>query len=157
MSTQDSEAAAITESSAEEYVLGESSPADELDTFYVEWARESLKRNLPFVNEVLRGLVTLDTALLGGSVLWLGPQIVPAWFRLAVVLCFLLSLAAAFWGMLPYTGTAVDLRCPDLIHKHKTEALRTKQFWVWVAAWCLIAGFAVALVGLLARMVWPAP
>ncbi len=42
---------AISEGVQEEIIEGEPTPAH--DVFFLEWARESYKRNLPFVNEIL--------------------------------------------------------------------------------------------------------
>ncbi len=129
----------------------ESRSATEEEVFYKRWAMASLRRNLPFVNDVLRSLVTLNVTLLGGSVVLLDSSRLWPGFQVAVVACFLVSLVAAFFGMLPFTGT-VDVFCPEMIRRHKTRALTWKRWLLAAAAIALVAGFAVALIGLIVKV-----
>src|SRR5438270_1129160 len=93
-----------------------------LDDFYFEWAKDTLKRNLPFQNEVLRHVTTLSVALLGGGVALSGQKLLNPAFLVIALDCFLAALIAAFFGMLPYNGAGVDITCPDEIREHKAKA-----------------------------------
>ncbi len=128
----------------------EARPADPGDRFLIEWAEESVKRNLPFANDVLRLLVTLTTSLLAGSVALLKDR-VPNWSFASVALFFFLALAGALSGVMPYEGMDLVLSDPDQIYEHKRAALRWKLRRLrWSRAF-LLAGFAAAVGGLL----WP--
>jgi hypothetical protein len=124
----------------------ESEPADPFDVFLVEWAQDTAKRSIPFLNETLRTLVTLNVALLGGGLVLLREGVAPGWARAAALLAFLLSLAAAFRGVLPFEGSP-HLQMPAEIRAHKAAALRHKRRWLWLSSWLIVAGFAAAVAG----------
>src|SRR4051812_41938515 len=72
------------------------------DLFYIDFGGELVKRALPFVNEVLRQMVTLSSALAGGSAAFLGETMIGPGYKSAAVFCFVAALAFAFAGVLPY-------------------------------------------------------
>src|SRR5579859_1321922 len=96
--------------------------ADEFDIFYVDWAKETVKRTIPFLNETLRQLVMLNAALFGGAATLLDKGKIGAGFQTALLICFLLSLFFAACGMLPYQGQA-RMTVPDEVRRHKAQAL----------------------------------
>lgn len=114
------------------------------DEFYVEWAKESVKNNLVFANDVLQRLVTLNGVLLAGSIAFYDERIIPSRWKPYVLACFLLSLVVSFLGMLPYEGK-VDPRVPADIKRHKQRALKFKRFLLLASAFLLAAGFGVCL------------
>lgn len=126
----------------------EGSPPNEDDIFYISWGRESLKNNLVFANEVLRQLVTLNSALLGGSIAFLDETIIAVSFKVWVIVAFFLSLIMSFVGMMPYEGS-VDLRIPKQIKQHKEDALKSKRCYLWIAGILLGIGFGIALAGII--------
>ena len=120
------------------------------DMFYFRWGRETVKNNLTLVNEVLRQLVTLNSALLGGSIAFLDDSVVGAAFKPWIVFAFLASLIGSFLGMMPYEAT-VDVRVPEEVKRHKDDALRSKRRYLWTAGGCMALGFALAVGGMIAR------
>ena len=121
-------------------------PSDEED-FYLTWGQELPKTNLALLNDVLKQLVTLNTALLGGSVVFLSRTVMGAEFRNAVISMFLLSLCTAFVGILPYIRRII-LRDPNHVKQVIQSAFTWKLHLVRIAAAFLVLGFIVALVGL---------
>ncbi|MGH7802415.1 MAG: hypothetical protein ACREOW_17610 [Thermodesulfobacteriota bacterium] len=122
----------------------------EEEKFYVAWGRESLKNNLILVNEVLRQLLTLSSALLGGSIIFIDEKIMDSHAKVVIIFLFLLSLVVSFLGMLPFEGS-IDPRNPLLIKQHKEAALKWKRFFLWTASVLLISGFVLALIGIIVR------
>lgn len=110
--------------------------------------RETLKNNINFLNEVLRQLVSLNVALLGGSVIFLNDTFMNSTFKVFVILVFLLSLMFSFVGIMPY-GRSVDLRVAEDIRKHKRFVLTFKLYFTGTAGILLGAGFILALIGIL--------
>src|SRR4051794_11246241 len=66
------------------------------EAFFAEWGRESLKQTIPFLNDAIQKLITLDAALIGGGLL-LGPHkdVLPPGGRVFALGCFVLSLLFA--------------------------------------------------------------
>jgi hypothetical protein len=85
-----------------------------------QWVRDSVRTSAATVNEVLRLLLTLTTALLGGSVAFLNQTSMHHNAKI-IGCCFLLaSLYVSLWGSLP--GNAkLD---PDRVDRDETIALR---------------------------------
>src|SRR5262249_49452294 len=79
--------------------------ADPVDLFYIELGQETYKRNVPFLNEVLSKLITLNASLLGGGLYFLKEDVIPSWSRVLAVIFFLIATLVAFLGILPYSGT----------------------------------------------------
>ncbi len=102
------------------------------DEFYISWGRETLKNNINFLNEVLRQLVSLNVALLGGSIIFLDNRFVDDTFKVIVILAFLFSLMFSFAGIMPY-GRSVDLRVAEDIRKHKRFVFILKLYFTQTA------------------------
>ena len=133
----------------EEEIIVACLPSED-NEFYVTWGRELLKNNLSFANEVLRQLVTLNTALLGGGIAFLNDTMIHPGFKQVIIVLFFLSLAVSFVGIMPYQG-AIDARIPAEVKRYKEGAFRWKQRYLWTAGGLLVTGFLVSLVGLVAR------
>jgi len=123
-------------------ILGET--LTEEDEFYIAWARETVKRNLDFANEILRRLVTLASSLLGGGLVFYDKLYLSPTLRLLVLLFFLGSLIASFVGMMPYEA-APDQRVPAEIKTHKKAALAYKRRLLWISGFMLTVGFGSAI------------
>lgn len=117
------------------------------DLFYVEFGGELVKRALPFVNEVLRHLATLSTALAGGSAAFLSDAMIGPWLKLPAVVVFVLSLAVAFLGIMPY-HSEIRRICPDDVRGYVRRALRWKMACLYVSATLILVGLVAILVGL---------
>ncbi len=118
------------------------------DEFYIAWGRETLKNNITFANEVLRQLVSLNVALLGGSIIFLDDKLLDSTFKLFIILAFLLSLIFSFAGIMPF-GRYVDLRVAEDIRRHKRLVLSWKLYFLGTAGVLLGIGFILALAGIL--------
>jgi hypothetical protein len=121
-------------------------PSDE-EEFYLTWGQELPKNSLTLLNDVLKQLVTLNTALLGGSVVFLNGAVMDAWFRNVVIIMFFLSLCTSFVGILPYIRKTI-LDNPDTVKLVIRSAFTWKLWLIRIAAAFLALGFIVALVGL---------
>jgi type III secretory pathway component EscV len=122
-------------------------PSDE-ESFYTRWARETLKRNINLANEILKQLVTLNTALLGGSVLFLAENMMPGPLRFLAILSFFAALIVSFFGVLPYEAH-LDIKNVTAIRNHKQRALHHKRKYLWGSALCSALGFGFVIAGLL--------
>ena len=116
------------------------------EQFYIDWARESRKRNIDLANQALRQLVTLYASLLGGSIVFLKKEFLRSPYWETVMILFFLGLVLAFIGSMPYEGR-VDVRQPQEIKRHKQSALAWKRFFLWSAGLSGASGFAVAMIG----------
>jgi hypothetical protein len=122
-------------------------PTDE-SLLFISLGEEQIKRAVPFLNEVLRQLVTLSTALMGGSIAFLKADtpIHPTAKTSAAVL-FLLALLAALFGVLPYRSTIRPL-FPNDIKRSVQAAMVWKDRLVWLSSGFLVVGLVVVLFGL---------
>lgn len=100
-------------------------PPTEEDLFLLEWGKESLKKNIGIVNDALQRMVTLNSALLGGSIAFYDDKVMPTAAKFWVELFFLIALISAFLGMLP-KEERVDLKCPADVKAAKKHILDSK-------------------------------
>lgn len=119
-------------------------PPGEDELMYISMARQTLSNNLTFANEVLRHLVSLDSVLLSGFIIFENGM-VPQCAKRIVVLLLLGSLILSLVGMLPYEGF-VDIRMPDEVRMHKEHALNWKRTFLFLASCTLVAGLVMAFV-----------
>lgn len=121
---------------------GQQPSAEEL--FYIEWARETKKRNIAVATDALQKLVTLNCALLGGSLVLYGKTILPSWIQPIVVVVFFLSLLSSVYGIIPQMREA-DSHDPADIREKKELTLKNKIWTLRIASFFLIVGFAVSI------------
>jgi len=115
-----------------------SAPSEE-DLFLLEWGKETTKKNIENAHGVLTQFLNLNTALMGGSVVFLSPGAVDkAWQTIALGL-FFVGLFISFVGILPHK-TTVSLISPSEIKLHKEEALCRKHVLMWLSAFATGAG-----------------
>lgn len=115
-----------------------SAPSED-DLFYLEWGKETTKKNIENAHGVLTQFLTLNTALMGGSVVFLSPSAVDkAWQTIALGL-FFIGLFISFVGILPHETTA-NLISPSEIKQHKEIALHRKRVFMWLSAFSTGAG-----------------
>lgn len=114
---------------------------DEDDLFYLEWGKESVKKNLDNANSVLEKLLTLNTALIasgaffGSEKLSAGiPSLAPSFFFIGLVLAFL--------GTLPHESN-INTISPSSIKDHKDRALFKKRLFMWACACFTGAGLFI--------------
>lgn len=121
---------------------------DEL--FFIAWGRETLKSNLQLTNSILSQLLTLNTALLGGSVVLLSPKHSVECARWWAIILFLFGLIFSFVGILPYTEK-IDRRSPTQIETHKSRVLEYKLGLIYLSALFTGVAFFVIIVGMTAK------
>lgn len=122
------------------------------EQFYYQWGEETEKAIPGQLLDTLKQLVTLNTALIGGSLVGLREDLMPAGCRLVVVGFFILSLLAAMVGIVPGVQTFVPYNQPAAVRDHKQAVVARRASLIRAAAMFLIAGFAAVFVGL----VWKA-
>ena len=133
----------------QEPIIGREPTKEELEL--VAWAEEAVSKSLGTVQEGLRQMVTLTTALLAGSAALIDKLPLALGCKALSVLLLVLALASALWGALPQEAT-LDVRCPDEIKAVRDRGRRWKMNCLKFASGCLLAAFLVMLGGLLARL-----
>ena len=113
------------------------------DKFYLDWGRDTVKYNISLVNDVLKQLVGISSALLGVGLVY-DELIDNGGLRLFVLICFFLTLGSSFWGLLPYER-AVDPASPSEIKEFKNQALKHKKAFLLAATILMTIGFLGAL------------
>ncbi len=121
-------------------------PPSKEQEFLLEWGRESLKNNLSLINEALSKLITLNAAFAGGAIVQ--KAITAPLMKAMLTGGFLIAMAIAFLGYLPYKG-AVNLKSPTEIKQHKERALRFKYRYLIGAAVVTFLGLCLAIFAVL--------
>lgn len=126
-------------------VQGEARATTEDEAFYIQWGYETVKANIGTANEVLKLLITINVALLGGGAAFLYKSDLSESVRIIILAAFFVGLIVAFIGIFP-RESAVDVRMPDRIKIHKDRVLASKRRYLWTAsAFTLFGLFASAL------------
>lgn len=120
--------------------------ADPVDVFYLEWGRETLKQVIPRLTDSLQRVITLATALLGGSMFFASSDVVPSHFRAAAMILFLASLSMALYGILPYSAP-VGLNDPRSVQDFKATVAEFRQRWLWHSVAALWLGLTAGVLG----------
>lgn len=116
------------------------------DVFYLEWAREDVKKTVPYLNDCLQRLIVLDTALVAGSIVGL-KDAMPLNWRIAVVIAMMLSLVIACIGVQPFGG-ALNWTDPDDIRRSEDETVKWKKWLLRIAGAIMILGMIVGVAGM---------
>ncbi len=124
-----------------------SKPPTKEEDFYIQWGKETLKTNIENANIVLRQLITLNTALLGGSVAFLSQGEISKSWHGASMAFFFIGLIFAFLGSAPYESK-VQLNMPNEIKQHKEKALKSKRCSLWESAIFTGTGLLIAAIGI---------
>lgn len=125
-------------------------PATDEEVFLLDWGRETYKGTIPRLNDALGRVITLSTALLGGSIYFVKDDALPPFFRVMAMFCFLAALSAAFAGTL-FRRETVRLRDPEAIRKFKDEVATHRDWWLQVACWAVWAGLWFATAGVVVK------
>ena len=124
--------------------------ATEEDMFYVALGDEQIKRQIPFLNEVLGRLLTLSTALMGGSIIFLKDSFLAEQFKIPSLIFFLFSLISALVGVIPYQHK-IARRHLTIIKQGTNRAAKWKVRSIWISAVFLILGLIGLLIGVTVR------
>ncbi len=117
------------------------------DLFYVEWGRETLKENIPVLNDVFKLFITLDTLLL--SIYWglygrTTGVYLSIWEAVLPAGLVTLSLIVALMGIYPFP-MRVNLAVPQLIKEYKERRVRFKSICLAISSIALVVGFIVLI------------
>ncbi len=124
-------------------------PSEE-ELFYVGLGDQLIKDTLPFLNQVLRQLVTLTVALLAVSVAIYDKEVVHRPLMVVGMVFLLISAILSFAGVLPYGGP-ITRREPTTIYDRLKQMTRVKSCLAWFAAVPLVLALVVMLVGVIAK------
>lgn len=113
------------------------------EIFYQEWGRETLKANIGIVTDVLKQLITINVALLGGGAAFLQSSDVGTAPRALILFAFFVGLISSLFGVIP-TESKVDWRVPEEVKIHKSRALSWKRGFLSVSAGFTVLGLLVA-------------
>lgn len=133
----------------EEILQGE--PVSDVDLFYINWGRESIKENISLANELLKQLITLCIALLGVSLIY-DKILTYEFLRFAVICFFFLGLIISFLGVLPFEKK-IDVLSPSKIREYHQIALKHKLKYIWIASAAIVMGFAIIIAELLVSII----
>lgn len=117
----------------EKIVQGKARATTEDEAFYIQWGYETVKASIVTANEVLKLLITINVALIGGGVAFLYKSDVSESFRIAILVAFFIGLMLAFAGVFP-RESAIDIRIPEKIKAHKNRVLDSKRRYLWAAS-----------------------
>lgn len=131
-------------------IEGSMATANEL--FWVDLAQDQLRKQLPFLNDVLHKLVTLNASILGGGLLLFKDDIAPAWSRVTTMTVFLVAFVACLWGMIPVSHKIYS-ECPQEIEDSENRARRWKWGCIRFTFFLMACAFAVAILGIICRTI----
>ena len=121
-------------------------PVSYNDQQLFDWVVETSKASMKTASEALQRLVTVNIALLGGSIAFIKPDMMPAYFHVVSNLVFFFSLATAAYGSMPVSYHVLALLPADIAEK-KEQALSHRLLFLRCATAFLLVGFALAFVG----------
>lgn len=134
------------EEEVDEYkVVGE---ATDDEVFFLEWARESVKRTCPQLNELLQKLITLIIALVGACLVAIKEKMMPQNWGTVATAIFLSALVFAIVGIWP-RRKMLPLDCASEIENKEKAAIRYKATWVRASFTALCIGVAMTIAGFL--------
>lgn len=139
-----------------EYDIVTVAPATADDCFFLDAWNRSFEGSVARANEALNRVLTLSTAMTGGSLVLLKEDICYGWWKVAAAALFFAALAVAVLGSVP-VAVAVEFD-PTSVRAKLSHAAAVKRRWLWAASACLVAGSLAAVVGVAAHAyVGPTP
>ncbi|WP_143166325.1 hypothetical protein [Halomonas cupida] len=114
------------------------------EVFYRQWGYETVKANISTANDVLRLLITMNVALLGGGAAFLHESTITDGFRIVLLVAFFIALATALIGVYP-KETKIDARIPADVKQHKESVLQRKRLFLKLAAGFTLAGLLLSI------------
>lgn len=131
-----------TEAGMSEAPLSRLATPEEAEAF--EWARETRRSGITTVNESLKQILTLATALLGGSVALISPSAMPGWAKASGCAFLLLALVVALWGSLPYRIDLDDGMVDAVVVRRRREEVQANKITclhasAWILALAMLA------------------
>ena len=125
-----------------------STPPSDDDLFYINWGKETVKKNIENAHSVLSQFLTLNVSLMGGSIVFLKPEHINNVWLIASLSFFFLGLCISFAGVLPHE-TEVSMISPSEIKRHKTAALWKKRRFMWLCSMATGGGLLILAIGVI--------
>ena len=110
------------------------------------WADETSRRNVSTLNDSLRQLVALSTALLAGSAALVDKMPAERGFKGLSAMLLMLCLGLSLFGSIPRTAY-IDTNNSAAIEDERDRGLKFKKGFLCAAAMCLFLAFAFLLIG----------
>lgn len=129
-------------------------PPNIKEEFYLSLAGEFVKNNTKFVNDVLRQLVTLNTALLGGTIAFMNKDVIREEFKILIIIPLLGALIIAFKGIFPYSGK-ISFFDPIRVEAFNKEVLDYKLNFIKWSGICSLIGFSLIIAAMIIKMFIP--
>jgi len=111
----------------------------------IEWGWETYKERIPNLIAALQRVMTIDAALIGGSVALLKPDMMANDCRLVVIFLFIISLAATMIGLFPRKG---EYDWGGDTKAFKDRIARFKSICLWIAYGFFFLGLVVSTFGI---------
>lgn len=118
------------------------------DEFFIGVGEDIFKKTIPFLNDVLRQLLTASIALSGGTLMFLTDPACNKGLKLAAACAFFLAIICAFVGVLPYRDSFRP-DAPNEIKLHVRAVTWWKYGWICGAVVFKAFGLVLAFVGVL--------
>src|SRR5699024_9601322 len=103
------------------------------------WGYETVKASISTANDVLRLLITINVALLGGGAAFLHESTITGSFRIVLLVSFFIALTIALVGVYP-KESKVDARVPSAVKQHKEAVLQRKRLFLKLASAFTLVG-----------------
>ena len=129
---------------SEEPLKGAARQPTEDETFYRQWGYETVRANISTANDVLRLLITINVALLGGGAAFLHESTISEGFRIILLVSFFIALTIALVGVYP-KESKIDARIPSDVKQHKDAVLQRKRLFLKLASGFTLAGLLASI------------
>lgn len=134
-------------------VLNDQTPVPEnLKVFYKDWSKELIKENFKTANTALGQILTLSTALLGGSIAFWNNLPIGKPFNFIVLAFLLVTVIISLVATTPSVGS-FDPENPDDIKRHVLILFRYKYKRIKYARNTLIISILLMVIGIFSTIV----
>jgi|GEM_PF-6998898 len=120
------------------------------EKFYLDLADDAVKQSIPRLNDAINRLITLGSAMAGGSLVFLKDDVCAPWCRFLAAFGFFLALAYAVYASIP-SPAQVTCDAPS-IKKVFEDVADEKNRRVTISTCLLVAGLAFAILGAFIRL-----
>ncbi|WP_143063041.1 hypothetical protein [Halopseudomonas bauzanensis] len=129
---------------SEEPLKGIARQPTEDEMFYRQWGYETVKANISTANDVLRLLITVNVALLGGGAAFLHESTIAEGVRIVLLVSFFIALTIALIGVYP-KESKIDARIPSDVKQHKDAVLQRKRLFLKLGSGFTLAGLLASI------------
>lgn len=125
---------------------------DPQDVLFLDWGWETYKQTIPRLDAGLQRVITLATALLGGTAFIVSDAQLAPCFRGTSMVLFMAALTAALAGTQLHREST-NLNDPVAIEKFKVKVIDWRDWWLTRSYAALWTGLWVAMLGIFFRWV----